>query len=114
MKLKNRSLVILPIVAVLLGVSAINIGRWTGADAGQRALDRLQVVWPSLLAMPERDRALLAGLAMTCHLEQRGNTSRDVVECLQEAANDDNPILPRGMSKEQAAQGLERLLAHRE
>lgn len=114
MKLKNRSLVILPIVAVLLGVSAINIGRWTGADAGQRALDRLQVVWPSLLAMPARDRALLAGLAMTCHLEQRGKTSRDVVECLQEAVNDDNPILPRGMSKEQAAQGLERLLARRE
>jgi hypothetical protein len=114
MKLKRPSLVILPILAVLLGVAALNVGRWTGADAGQRSLDRLQLVWPSLLAMPEQDRALLAGLAMTCRLEQRDKEPKEVIGCLREAVNDDNPILPRDMDKELAAQGLERLLAHRE
>jgi hypothetical protein len=98
------------VVAVIALGLATKIGHMAGEDAGGRAKDRLQLVWPSLMAMPEGDRALIVGLAMSCRLEERPAEPREVVACLREAAADPNAMLPKGTDKASVPAKLEQLL----
>lgn len=97
----------------LVGVGAAHmIGRMAGADAGDRSRDRLQIIWPSIMTMQQDDRALIVGLAMSCHLEHRPTAANEVVACLREAAADPHAILPKGMDAAGARARLEQLLPH--
>lgn len=97
------------IVAVGFWMAA-KFGQMTGADAGARAKDRSELVWPSLMTMADDDRALIVGLAMSCHVERREATPRDVIACLREAAIDADAILPKGVDGAHARTRLEQLL----
>lgn len=100
-------------IALLAGISfsvVIKLSHRAGAEAGALAKDRLQLVWPSLMTMPDEDRALIVGLAMSCRLEQRPAQSSDVVTCLREAAADPHAILPKDIDQTTARERLERLL----
>lgn len=87
-----------------------------GQHQAAQARDSLEAVWPGLMDMPERDRAVIVGLAYTCKL--KGNTGHDraanrarIVQCLHDAGGDPNALLPNGVTREQAARTLDRLLS---
>ncbi|MBN3733143.1 hypothetical protein [Burkholderia sp. Tr-20390] len=85
-------------------------GRKAGHDAGERAIARIQLVWPSILTMPAQDRALIAGLGMTCRVQDRPPVASAVISCLQDAAADPDAMLPKGMSRGAAQARLNALL----
>ncbi|CAG9191377.1 conserved hypothetical protein [Paraburkholderia tropica] len=95
-------------VLVLAGATAV--GRMAGEEAGSRSKERLQLVWPSIMDMPVNDRALLVGLAMTCHVEDRPAIAGDVVECLRDALDDPHAALPKGIDRNSARAKLDQLL----
>lgn len=104
--------------AVLAGIAvllATTIGRSAGEASGTLTRERLETVWPSLMQMPVRDRAVLVGLAMTCELHRREFDASDargqVVGCLTEAAANPDADLPRGVDRADALDTYHRLLA---
>lgn len=100
-------------LAVLLTIAGVFIGHQAGRSAGERARERLQLALPSFESLPEGDRALLVGLAMTCKLENRPAEVGEVVACLRDAANDPNVFLPKGVDKSAVPGRLEHLLQRR-
>lgn len=100
-------------VAVILCVVGTLLGHWAGKGAGERAKARLQLVIPSFDRLPNDDRALLVGLAMTCRLEDRPAQAREVVACLREAATDPHAFLPKSVDKAAVPGRLEQLLPGR-
>ncbi|MBA9869741.1 hypothetical protein D7S79_08525 [Ralstonia insidiosa] len=100
-------------LAVLLTAGGAFLGHQAGSSAGERAKERLQLVLPAIDSLPEHDRALLVGLAMTCKLENRPAEVDEVVACLRDAANDPDAFLPKGVDKGAVPGRLEQLLQHR-
>lgn len=109
----KRRLLIVALIALSILVAA-NLARVMGARAGaiaaERSRERLQLVWPSLMDMPANDRALLVGLALTCHVENRPAIVGDVVECLRGALDDPHAMLPKGVDRNAARARLDQLL----
>jgi len=97
--------VIMALVLIGFGTSQF-LGHVAGSGAGKRSIERLQLLWPTIVTMPESDRALLAGLAMTCHVED--------LACLREAATDPNAILPKGTDRSKVPARLEELMHQRQ
>lgn len=87
------------------------IGKQSGQKAGEQTKTRLELVWPSFMALPEIDRAVLASFALTCHLDQKPAEAAGVIACLREAAADPDSIKPKGMGKAEAAARLEGLIS---
>ncbi|MFP3709741.1 hypothetical protein SB783_37640 [Paraburkholderia sp. SIMBA_009] len=96
-------------VAVTYGV-ATSVGRKTGEADAELAKQRLELVWPSFMSMPDNDRALVVGLAMTCRLSTRPADAGQVVECLKSAADDPNATLPKGTDRSAIPARLDALL----
>jgi hypothetical protein len=96
-------------VALIAGLG-ISIGRLVGKSDGIASRQRLEIVWPGLMQMPDQDRALLAGLALTCHMQDRIKDAAAVLECLHEGLDDDHPRLPYGMDRKQAQDRLNQLI----
>lgn len=96
------------IVAVL-----VFLGRTAGESAAVADKERLSLVWPGLMDMPQADRAFLVGLAMTCKLGREPVAADAVVACLRRAAIDTNPTLPVGVDKPSAPGKLETMLRER-
>lgn len=97
----------------LIGAGAASvIGHMAGAADAARARERLDLLWPSLMTMHQDDRALLVGLAMSCHLERRPAAANEVVACLREAAVNSHAMLPKDMDPARARARLEQLLPH--
>ena len=107
--MNKRVLGIAGVVALTL-IGATVVGRIAGEDAAAHAKERLVLVWPSLMNMPVNDRALLVGLAMTCHLEQRPAATIEVIACLKEAVDDPHVVLPKGVGRASARVKLDQLL----
>jgi len=99
------------VVGSVLLASAV--GRVGGELAGSHSRERLQLVWPSIMDMPVNDRALLVGLAITCHLERRPAVVTDVVACLQDAVDDPHALFPNGVDRDNARARLDQLLHER-
>ncbi len=53
-------------VAAVVGAGLVHVGRSHGEKVAMQSVERLRVVWPYVLEMPEGDRAVLAGLALSC------------------------------------------------
>ena len=112
MNIRNRRFIFLAVISALILANMLYIAQRAGEKAAERGIARLELIWPSVLDMPEQDRALLAGLAMTCRLDSRPDATAEAVEtCLREALRSSRPMLPRGMDKAKASAELERLLA---
>ncbi len=90
------------------------IGQVVGSALGERAAksikSRLETVWPTFMSFPTRDRELLLGLSLTCHLEQRAENAAEVKNCLRDALADPNVLLPNGTTPEAAKGSLDRLI----
>jgi hypothetical protein len=115
-KMKRRiAIPIICIVAVLaVGTPlAIKLGHVVGEQAGLHSKERLQLVWPSIMDMPVNDRVLLVGLAMTCHVEDRPAVAGDVVECLRDALDKPQVMLPKGIDRDGARARFDQLLRQR-
>ncbi|KIZ48456.1 hypothetical protein UM91_22015 [Pseudomonas oryzihabitans] len=102
------------VVYVLIGLAIVYIsnvimGR-VGEQEGQKVKERLTLVWPQFMAMPEMDRALLAGLAFTCRLADRPAEASQVVPCLRQGLDAEKPDLPIGLDKIQARGELDRII----
>lgn len=105
MKIDKWVLMIVTGVIILFGSM---LARDLGKVHAEAARQRLELVWPDLMSMPESDRALLASLGYTCSLEKVELERDEIIGCLQGAMLED-PKLPKGMTKDQAAKRLTEL-----
>jgi hypothetical protein len=109
-----RYVITLLVTSAALYLLATSIASWVGSTAASHAADRsrerLELVWPSLMTMPQSDRALVVSLAMTCDLEARPARAADVIACLRSAVDDTHAIFPKGMDHERARARLDELL----
>ncbi|WP_155747093.1 hypothetical protein [Burkholderia territorii] len=96
-------------LATLLPV-ATWVGRTAGREDGKRAIERVQLVWPSILSMPTEDRALVAALGMKCRVQDRPPVASEVIACLRDAAADPDTDLPKGVDRRAAQARLNELL----
>lgn len=109
--MKRTNLAIWIVCLIFAGAGTVFIGNFSGKHVADEVISRLQVLWPSVLSFPETDRAFLAGLSMTCHLNEKEKVRETIIECLRSAANNPNALLPKGDSPSDANDRLERLLS---
>lgn len=102
------------IAATVGGIVANKIGRNAGEADAELAKQRLELVWPSFMSMPDSDRALVVGLAMTCKLSSRPADAGQVVACLKSAADDPNAFLPKGTDRSAVPARLDALLREKQ
>lgn len=86
--LGSRTLVVLA-GAVLVGMVAVGVGRYLGESSAREAQQRLFLLWPELMAMPQEDRALLALLAVECRLTVQPEGRASTVACLRSVTGAD-------------------------
>lgn len=84
------------------------------AERGPAAVED---VWTRLMAMPEQDRVVIAGLALTCKpvaatAVEAQAVRAQIIDCLRSATADPNVGLPAGVSPDEARRSLDRLLSH--
>ena len=96
-------------IAVVFAVS-LNASRNLGDLHGQQHLERLRLVWPTFSDLSEMDRAVIAGFALSCRLEQRPAVKGEVIACLRSAASDQDSIKPKDMSHAEAVARLDQLI----
>ncbi|WP_371438344.1 hypothetical protein [Polaromonas sp.] len=89
--MKTRTVVITCIctAAVLIGAALIYAGRVTGDKLGDVISDRLTLLWPDMMALPEPDRALLVMLSLECNMYAVPAEPAAVRGCLAAAAAKD-------------------------
>lgn len=110
-KVSRKKIYLLAAIAIaVVFVVSLNASRKAGDLHGQQTMERLKLVWPAFSDLPETDRAVLAGFAMSCHLERRPAVAREVVACLRSAADDQDSITPKSMSHAEAVVRLDQLL----
>ncbi|WP_157056051.1 hypothetical protein [Candidatus Burkholderia verschuerenii] len=93
---------------------ATKVGHNAGEADAELAKKRLELVWPSFMSMPDSDRALVVGLAMTCNLARRPADAGQVVACLRSAASDPNATLPNGTDRNAVPARLDALLREKQ
>lgn len=86
--LGSRTLVVLAGV-VLVGMVAVGVGRYLGESSAKDAQQRLSLLWPELMAMPQEDRALLALLAVECRLNVQPMGRESTIACLRSVTGAD-------------------------
>tara|TARA_R110001592_G_scaffold149181_2_gene374629 strand:- start:396 stop:728 length:333 start_codon:yes stop_codon:yes gene_type:complete len=94
----------------VVGAATIIGSRMLGEQAGSKSLARLELVWPSFDSMAKQDKGILAGYALTCQLDQVELEKAAVIECLSAAANEPEPLLPKGITASQAKAKYEQLI----
>lgn len=108
--MKNRNWGMKVAVGLMLGGSGLYFAYHQGGKAGLADRERLMILWPGFMSMPQHDRALLAGLAMTCQLGKQPVEEAPVIACLRDAATNRNAVLPKGVDSQDAQARLETLL----
>lgn len=99
-------------LAAIVGITTYMSNK-LGQANGEKALARMQQVWPNVLDMPAQDRALLGSLSISCRLEDRPLQASATIDCLRQAMASNDVILPKGMDRASATQRLDQLLADR-
>lgn len=107
--LTKRTLWIGTLIAVV-ALAAVGIGRQAGEDVAKADIELLSLVWPYVMDMQQNERALLAGLSISCRLSRTATDREGVIACLRSAAAEP-AHLPKDVPPEEAAGRLERLLA---
>lgn len=98
------------VAAAAVLAAAVYVAHRAGEETATKQKERLALVWPSIMDMPQDDRAFLVGLSMTCDLHRQPVEKAAVLECLRPAAATSAPTLPAGFDKASAAATLESLL----
>ena len=109
--MSRRTIQILVPLVVLGLAGTYFISQNSGQKSGEQTRARLELVWPSLTAMPGIDRALVGGFAVTCHLDEQPAEAAGVVACLRQAAAKPDAIRPKDMDQAQASARLETLIS---
>lgn len=99
------------ILVVVFAITVIGIGRQAGETTAKADIELLSLVWPYVMDLQQNERALLAGLSLSCRLKQTATDRDSVIACLRSAAADPAALRPKDVSPEEAAARLERLLA---
>lgn len=107
---KSLKISLTVLVIALIALGAIKIGKSAGQHRADQDLERVQLIWPGVLSMPDADRAFLVGLAITCDLYKSPVERGAVIDCLRSAANNPNPTLPVGFDKAAAPEKFESML----
>lgn len=83
-----------------------------GQDLARAHIARVESLWPhsDFLHWPERERAVVAALALACRLEHVPAKPEPVAACLRGAAVQPGTKLPRDVSPDDAKWMLEELL----
>ncbi|HJP68011.1 MAG TPA: hypothetical protein VJ846_03830 [Sphingomicrobium sp.] len=102
-------------ISLFLGIALVAglgtcVGRHVGQSDGIASRQRLEIVWPNFTQMREQDRALLAGLALSCRLQDRSEDPASVLGCLKQAVEEDDVHLPYSMDRRQARVRLSQLI----
>ncbi|WP_230971759.1 hypothetical protein [Nitrogeniibacter aestuarii] len=109
MKLKNLMVVIAGAILI-----AVPLSRFMGQQLAQVHIAKLRLVWGALEELNPKDRALIAGLAVTCQLERNEVvTAADTLSCLRTDLDEEKPMLPKSMGREDARRRLEKLIRDR-
>jgi hypothetical protein len=110
---KRRPLILASVLIVLAvsGFAAVRYAYHIGNQEGERSIARLSLVWPSIMAMSQEDRAMLAGLSLSCRLQDRPAVKSAIITCLEDAAADPNAVLPKGFDQRSAQARLRVLLS---
>ena len=98
-------------LATIAAIGLVFVGHCAGNSVAEKDIARLQLVWPYVQDMSDADRALLAGLALTCRLHVKDEDADAVVACLREAAGDPDAMLPKDVLPIEASDRLERLIS---
>lgn len=109
--MRNRGRMV--VVGLLLGGAGLYFAHYQGEKAAQADLERLRILWPGVESMQEHDRALLAGLSLTCQLGKQSVEEAPVIACLRDAAINPHALLPKGVDNQDAQARLETLLRER-
>lgn len=99
------------ILIAVVALAAVGIGRQAGEDVAKADIELLSLVWPYVMDMQQNERALLAGLSITCRLNRTATDREGVIACLRSAAAEPAARRPKDIPPEEAAARLERLLA---
>lgn len=104
-------------IAIVMIVLMLAVGAYIGRTAGERdaeaSKERLSLLWPAVMDLPQQDRGFLAGLAMTCRLSAKEVEKEAVIACLRSAVRDPDAVLPKDIDKSAAPARLEQMLADR-
>lgn len=74
-------------VSVLIFIAALMVlGHSAGKAMAEKDIERVQLLWPDILAMPEHDRARIVHSAMACNLSRKPLQVEAVAECLRNGA----------------------------
>lgn len=107
----NRNTLQILIALVIAGlVGTYFYSQNSGQQSGERIKARLALVWPTFSSLPGIDRALLGGLAVTCHLDEKPAEAAAVTACLREAAAKPDAMRPQTMTQAEATARLEALV----
>lgn len=110
LSIRSRRAALLPIcIALAVGLCTL-IAHHVGQSDGAVSRQRLEIVWPNFMQLRDQDRALLASLALSCHLQDRDEDRASVLECLKDAVMED-ATLPNSMDRKQAKDRLDQLIA---
>ncbi len=94
----------------VLIVVMIPVARMAGAEAARQSEERLALVWPNVMQMPEGERAFVVALAMNCRLEKRPAIKSEVIACLKEGATAERGTFPVGLDHSSAPGKLDQIL----
>lgn len=111
MKMRDRGRMVA--AGLLLGGAGLYFAYYQGGQSAQADLERLRILWPGVESMQEHDRALLAGLSLTCLLGKQPVEEAAVIACLRDAAINPHALLPKGVDNQDAQARLETLLRER-
>lgn len=86
------------VFVALFGMLVWHFGAASGRADATAVKERLNLIFPDVMAMPELDRAFLASLSMHCRLSQRRPDREETIRCLRDAAKSPSTLLPKGIT----------------
>jgi hypothetical protein len=98
--MRRKILFFLSIMAVVITVGAL-ASHWAyraGEAQANQEVQRLDLVFGNVLALPERDRLLLAVLSSHCKLHTRPPVRNETIHCLRGAAAAPALRLPKSLT----------------
>lgn len=93
-----RTIAIFAGIAVLMGIAAVELGQYLGAQASEEAKARMTVLWPSVFALSSEDRLVVVKAAMTCRVHRLavGANATEVAACLRAGAREHDDQVGEG------------------
>lgn len=88
MRINFRRVAVLVAAGLVAVATVAFIGRSVGKRAAEEGLERVLLLWPDLMSMPQIDRGRIAGAAMFCNVHNVPVERGPVVQCLRKGAEE--------------------------